>query len=71
MTLSELKQQVDLLLETRPELSDAEVLIDVEARRYNVHMTEAIRLYAEKSERFEDMDMKWVTIRPSYELTEL
>lgn len=71
MTLQELKIQVDNLLSERPELANADILVDTEARRFNVHMVQVDNIYAEDPEAFEVMDRKWVTIGINYDLTEL
>lgn len=71
MTLQELKIQVDNLLSERPELANADILVDTEARRFNVHMVQVESIYAEDPECFEGMDREWVTIGISYDLTEL
>jgi len=67
-TLLQLKQEVDRLLETRPELSNARVLIDTEAREFHAHMIDITSIYAEDQEGFEGMGMKWVTVTPDYSM---
>ena len=68
-TLLQLKQDVDKLLNERPHLADATVLIDTEARTFNAHMIDITNVYAEDDEGFEGMGRKWVTITPDYQGT--
>lgn len=65
-TLLQLKQDVDNLLNSRPDLADATVLIDTEARTFHAHMIDVTSIYAESNEGFEAMGRKWVTITPDY-----
>lgn len=65
-TLLQLKQEIDKILETRPELSDAVVLIDTEAREFSAHMIDVTSIYAEDKEAFEGMGRAWVTLTPDY-----
>ena len=66
-TLLQLKQEIDKLLEARPELADARVLIDTEAREFNVHMIDVTSIYADDQECFDGMGCgPWVTLTPDY-----
>lgn len=66
-TLGKLQREINKLLDERPNLEDAVVLIDTEARTFNAHMIDMTDMYAESDEVLEACGLgKFVTIKPDY-----
>jgi hypothetical protein len=71
MKVQELLDKLNNILKDRPHLKDAEVVIDVEARRFDYHLVSVQDLTAEEESTYEDFQEKWVTIYPDYYGSEL
>lgn len=66
MKAQELLDKLKDILEKRPHLKDAEIVIDVEARRFHYHLVSTQDLVAEEDSTYEDFKEKWITLYPDY-----